>query len=608
MNAAAPAVAALAALGIMRGPLDDMGAVLAELAKRSPAPSVQSDAKAEIEAMAAWLRSRFDQHPKARGYCTSKAKRRAALATRRAGKSDNPRHESLARAIEKPGYRHVYCNETRIEAEKIAWRSDTHTGWLDLLEVYGVPVESARLHAFRIGGVTATVNIAKLQIDFSNGSQLAIFGADDERAINKLRGQSKDVVEVDEAQKFPHLRAFILQVVSPLLKDRDGEIWLEGTPAEDCVGYFYEVTCEPESGDDPIAGWEVHRWDATDNPHFGRVEIRPGGFYVVSMDGTDMAGPLSLDEAEARARQERWDRTAGAALIENGWTGEEPEFMREWRRRWVKADARFVYPVHAVDPARLTFAPMRLTAEGWYDHTAALADLPKKPNGRPHTWLYGIGADFGYSPDPFAVVVLAYTHDLPDLFEMFAWKKTKVLPDDQLAYLLSLWDVLDNVVACVGDPGGLQGANLEGWRERGGLPIDDADKAGKATWIELLGGDIRKGRFRYREGSPLLHEHKHLAYLPIKPGKPKKEHADRRLPDGTIPGNHCSDGNLYVYREMTHYLHRPSPSKLTPGSPEAAKAEEDRIESEIDDREQRRDHDEDADGWTSLGDDGGYQW
>lgn len=483
-----------------------------ELAKRAPIV----EASDGTELLAADLRARFDNHPKQRAFwqSTSECRRDAALTTRRAGKSDGGVHEWAAKAITVPGWRGVYVNETKPEARKIVWRNDMGQGWCDLIAKHGV-VEG---DGYRLGNVLAVTNETTLEINFSNGSQIALFGADDEQSINKMRGQAKDDIWVDESQKMQHLRAFVLQVASACLKDKRGRLKLTGTPSEDCAGYFYDVTPEPSSGDAPLPGWEVHRWSVTDNPWFGATD------------------------------EERWARTAGEALAENGWDGTEPEFIREWLGKWVKSDARYVYPVHAVPGhVRLAYAPQRLVSNPintahppWLDYHAAVADLPHAPKGhRPYTWLYAIGADFGYVQDPFALAVWATTHALPDVFELFSWKEHKVVPDDQRDYLKWLWEAMDNVVVLVGDPAGQVSANMAGWRERVGLPIDEADKSSKPTWQAMMAGDIRKGRIRYRENSPLLTEHRHLVYLPTKPGKPLKDHADRRSSDGKIHGNHC---------------------------------------------------------------------
>lgn len=557
------ALLALVLLLTMRLSPDVQDQMLELLRRR---PQVAAAARVEVgpsgsERLATDLRARMQNHPKQRAFWQTSASRAAALCTRRAGKSDGGVHEWLAKAITIPNWRAVYVNETKPEARKIVWRNDMGQGWCDLIAAHGT-VEG---DGYRLGDVLATPNQTTLELNFSNGSQISLFGADDEASINKLRGQTKDEIWPDEAQKMRHLRAFILQVASACVKDKRGRIKLTGTPSEDCSGYFYDVTPEPESGDTPLPGWEVHRWSVTDNPWFGSTS------------------------------QERYDRTAGEALVENGWDGTEPEFIREWLGKWVKSDARYVYPVHAVPShVKLCYAQQRLTVNNinaahpkWCDLVAAYHDLPRAPRGhRPYDWLYAIGADFGYAQDPFAIVVWATTHQLPDVYEVFSWKEHKVIPDDQRSYLMHLWENLDNVVVLVGDPAGQAAANMAGWRERMQLPIDEAEKASKQTWQAMMAGDIRKGRVRYREGSPLLTEHKHLVYLPTKPGKPLKDDAARRSSDGKVHGNHCSDAGLYAYRHLTHYLHRDPADRPPPGSAQALAAEAERHERDIETREQ----------------------
>lgn len=533
--------------------------LLLDLQERAP---VISDVESGADRLAAELRARMGNHPKQRAFWQTEHPRAAALCTRRAGKSDGGVHEWLAKSITIPGWRGVYVNETKPEARKIVWRNDMGQGWCDLLAKHGT-VEGDR---YKLGEVTASTNDTTLEINFSNGSQIALFGADDEAAINKLRGQAKDEIWPDEAQKMKHLRAFILQVASACLKDKRGRLKLTGTPSEDAAGYFYDVTPEPDSGDTALPGWEVHRWSVVDNPWFGLTE------------------------------EERWARTAGEALTENGWDGTEPEFVREWLGKWVKSDARYVYPVHAAPShIRLCYAPQRLRTNGinsghpaWLNVTEALRDLPVPKGRKPYTWLYAIGADFGYAQDPFAVVVWASCHDIPEIYELFSWKEHKVIPDDQRDYLKSLFEALDNVIVLVGDPAGQVAANLAGWRERVMLPIDEAEKSSKPTWQAMMAGDIRKGRVRYREGSPLLTEHKHLVYLPTKPGKPLKDHADRRSSDGRIHGNHCSDAGLYAFRHLTHYMAKGAVAKPAYGSQEHWSREEEREQRAIEDAETRR--------------------
>lgn len=507
-------------------------ALVAELARRKP-PEDALRAKAdEAAAIATMLRARFDAHPKQRAFWQSPAKRLAGLCTRRAGKSDGGVHEWLAKALTIPGWRAVYVNTTKKEARSIVWKNDLGMGWCDLIARHGT-VEG---DGFRIGGVFVKINETLLEINFDNGSQIGLFGTDDAQSINKLRGQAKDEVWIDEAQKLPHLAPMITQVLSPLVKDKRGVLRMTGTPSEDCAGYFYDATPELDSGDRPLPNWEVHRWSVVDNPGFGATP------------------------------EERWARTAGEALTEFGWSGDEPEFLREWMGRWVKTDARYVYPVHSVPRHVLVYAPQRLTdnpVDGshalWYDHDRAVLDLPRRPNGRHYEWLFSIGADFGYAQTAFALTMWAFSFERPDIYEMISWKQHKVLPDDQRQYLELLWNCTNNIVAMVGDPAGQKLADLDAWRTRMDLPIEASDKSAKNTWQELLAGDIRKGLVHYRDGSPLLHESTHLVYLPTKPGKTRKDDEFRRISDGTVPGSDAADAALYAYRYLHHHRYRDRP-------------------------------------------------
>lgn len=569
----------------------DLG-LLAEAAGRHPLPEVAVDARAVAEAAAAKLRERFIDHPKQQRFWQSTAKRIWALCTRRAGKSDGGVREWMAKAITIPGWRGVYVNENLKECRRIVWKNDLRQGWIDLLNAHG----KREKDSWTLGGVTITANETLLEINFSNGSQIALFGADDENAINNLRGQAKDEIWVDEAQKFKHLRPFVEDVASACLKDKRGRLRLTGTPSEDCAGYFYECSCEPEA-DEPLSGWEGHRWSVTDNPGFGRKVRRADGWYVVTLgdDGEDMdaGGPLEEAEAEALAAKVRWDRTAGEELALNSWTGEEAKFQREWLGKWVKGDARYVYPVHAVPKHVLVYAPQRLRPNPfrdgdppWLDLDAAIADLPiNRRLGRHYQWLFGMGADFGFWPDPFALVVSAFTQELPDVYEIFSWKQTKVDTDAQGVYMDALFKALPNLVSFVGDTAGKE--KTERWAERLSLEFDPAQKQDKNALEEFLANDIRQGRYHFREDSPLLTEMRHLVYLPTKPGKPRVVDKYRKV-GGVVHGDNCCDAARYLHKDLTHYLHRPPPGSEKVSELERLRREAERFERQVDDAEAKR--------------------
>lgn len=571
---------------------------LRELARRRPT-AVEPDGPSAQEAAAA-LRAFY--YPKQAAFFASRvSKWRSTRKARRAGITTGGIRELLARALELPDFRATYMATTRDEAIARAWRSDTKSGLIDVLSRYGKKIKHRSLMAFEFGGLTIDVGEAALELNFSNGSQIALEGAADVKLYDRKRGGAKHVWWIDEAQGVSELESLFDSVVLASLSDHDGEAWLTGTPGRDCVGMFYDITKEDDGQEVPLANWDVHELLSTDNPFFGRVLSEHGEWFIE--DNIKVrSGPFGSEvEAEQAAWQVRWDRTAGDAMRKKGWKGDEPDFVREWLGRWVKTDARFVYPVHSVPKHVLVFAPQRLADNPfigthdrfkdhprWYDHHAAVNDLPrpKRGHGTAHHWLYSLGVDFGYNPDPFALILWAFAPDLTDIYEMFSWKCTRVHTDDQALYMRLIWDAVSSIVSFVGDPAGKQD-DFEVWRSRMNLPIEEANKKGKNTLEEFLADDIRRGRVHMREDSPLYTEARYLVYLPGKPGKTREVHKHRKV-NGVVHGDHVLDAARYSFSDLTHYLAKLPKDKPPPGSREAYAAEAEHLEKGVETAEQRR--------------------
>lgn len=579
---------------------------LGRLAKLRPAAIATDDGKEAPAQVAEQLRNLGYPHPKqAAFFGRSKTTWKATCKTRRAGATAGGVREFLARAIEQPGFRATYATTTRQEAHDRAWENDNDSGFVQILRKLATPRRHPSLkEAFTWGGVDIDVREGDLVLKFSNGSHIELFGADNIRRHRNKRGNSKHVFWIDEAQDFPFLEVFFDRVVIGSLTDYDGEAWVTGTPGVDLAGMFYDITKDVEDG--RIEGWDVHTIAVVDNPYFGHVvtDTTSGApaYYVEDNTG-ERVGPYdTLAAAETIAVEVRWERTAGAAKRKKNWKGTEPDFVREWLGRWVKDDARFVYPVHAVPKHVLIFAPQRLadnpfwsTAERfkdhppWYDHHAAMVDLPRPPRRwirREYQWLFGLWVDFGYNPDPFAIVIGAFSPDLNDVYEMFSWKCTKVHTDDQGQYMNLAFDTIDSIVSFVGDPAGKQD-DFEVWKTRMNLPIEEANKKGKNTLEEFLADDVRLGRYHLRaepdgaNPSPLYSEMQHLVYLPGKPGKTREVHKHRKV-NGIVHGDHCCDAARYGYTDLTHYLSKIKGEKPPPGTREAYLAEAEREEAALD--------------------------
>lgn len=528
-------------------------------------------------------------------------KRRATKKTRRAGATAGGVREFLARAIEQPDWRGTYLTDTKVNARKRAWENDSKSGFVDVLrKIAGKRVPHRSLESYRFGGIVIEIRDGDLVLDFSNGSQIEMRGADSLSDHTDMRGIAKHVIWVDEAQDFPFLDEFYSGVMVGCLTDTKGDAWLTGTPGRDLAGMFYEITKEEEN--ERMAGWDVHVIEATNNPFFGTITCDDDVFWIVDNVG-DRTGPFfDRVDADEEAIHVRWENTAGLAMRENHWTGDEPDYIREQLGKWVKADARYVYPVHGVPDHVLLFAPQRLADNPfagtdprfaghprWYDHHAAYADLPrpKRGHGSTYQWLFGLWVDFGFHPDPMAIVVGAFTPALPDIYEMFSWKCTRVHPDDQAAYLKLIWDQIDaNIVSFVGDPAGKQ-ADFAMWQSRMNLPIEEARKKGKNELEEFLAHDVRRGRVHLRIGSPLLLEMRNLVYLPGKPGRPREVHKHRKV-NGVIHGDHACDAFRYGYADLTHYLAQLPQDKPAAGTLAAYALEAERTERGVEERERQR--------------------
>jgi len=521
-------------------------------------------------------RLRAFYYPKQAAFYTSKHKRRATNKTRRSGATSGGCTELIARALETPRFRAVYATTTRVEARSRAWMNDTATGLVDLLHQYGKPLDSGGgVEAVDMGGIRVDIRSGDLQLVFSNGSLIELFGADDERSINKLRGLAKHVIWIDESQDFQWLERFYKSVIQAGSADFGGEVWLTGTPGRDCTGFFYDVT---RTDDGATKGWEVHNFSVVDNPYFAKPVWQDGQWFVAGRAGVDdLVGPFA-DEAEAEkaAIRLRWERTAGAAIAENGWEDDDPDLLREWYGRWVKEDARFVYDLHKVNEAEVVYAPMRLFEDGFPDVKTALLDLPGWVKEK-RRYTIGVGCDLG-TTRAFAWTMVAWSLVDPILYEVASWKMAG-LDYDEMADVLKRVAEMATVGLWVADAGGGGKPAVKGWSrrwmERYNIPIIEAEKPNKSMAIRQLNTDLRKKQLQFRLGSPVIAEYKTHRLDRLKSmadGLPESLQEDPRT------HRDSADGYLYIHRHSYHHRFREPPPKVLPNTPEWMLREERELE------------------------------
>jgi hypothetical protein len=180
---------------------------------------------------------------KQKAFLSDKSKRKAAICSRRAGKSHSVAVDLIQSLMEPAEGDCAYIGLTRGTAKKVLFNLV-----LRFNEKFFLGLEANR------ADLTFT--------NPANGNTLYITGANTEDDAEKLRGLKLKKVVLDEVASFRmHLNYLIEEVLEPTLIDLNGELILIGTPsANPGENYFFKVTTGLEGG------WSVHKWTLLDNP------------------------------------------------------------------------------------------------------------------------------------------------------------------------------------------------------------------------------------------------------------------------------------------------------------------------------------------------------
>ena len=209
-------------------------------------------------------------------------KLKAALCSRRAGKTHMACSYVVAEALRKPNCSVPYVALTRGHAKRIAWKT-----LLELTRPY----------------MLDQPNLTELRITLKNGSDIFLAGANDEATAEVFRGQKFPLVILDECASFrSHFKEMVEEVIEPALLDMNGTLALIGTPSNQLNGLFYEATTKSDSP------YSVHRWTVLDNPFVPH------------------AGDWLL-----------------ARMKERSWTQDTPAYRREWLGEWCASTDSQVY-------------------------------------------------------------------------------------------------------------------------------------------------------------------------------------------------------------------------------------------------------------------------
>ena len=354
-------------------------------------------------------------------------------------------------------------------------------------------------------GFGGVPNESDLSLTLPNKHTIYVTGSPDSSKIENFRGMALTLTVIDEAQAF---RSFLVdlidEIIIPASYDYNGRIIMAGTPNSACFGTFFDA-CHNRG---KMKGWSHHHWTIQDNP------------YILKKSGIT---PEAMIQAELKRK---------------GITEDDPSHLRENRGLWVRSEDTLVYKYS--DDRNLT------------------KELPTNLR-------YMFGLDLGFN-DQDALVVVGYRPNDPVLYIVDCFAESK-MDISALAAVIHQFKDKYNPTRMIMDCGALGKKIAEELIRRFSLPIEAADKARKAEYIELMNDAFRTSMIKVKEGLPIIEEWKLLQW----------EYSNDKTSRWEDPSlyNHMSDSALYVWRESLSYLHKPISPAPEKGSLAWNKREED---------------------------------
>jgi hypothetical protein len=229
-------------------------------------------------------------------------RQKAALCTRRAGKTFSCVRYLLYVALSRPKAHGVYINQSKDECRTTVWDNPKKGGLKQAITELGVPV--------------SYMHDTRMEVRFHNGSRIRMVGVDDRVAMERLRGPDYDLAIVDESQKVVGLDNMLEDILIPATLDEAGTVVTIGTPGQVLEGAFWEITRDR----DPRPGWSVHKWSLRANGHL----------------------------TDRRTGKTGWQK-AIEAKESNGWKDDNEKWQREFMGRWVAAASSLVYKLAQLD-------------------------------------------------------------------------------------------------------------------------------------------------------------------------------------------------------------------------------------------------------------------
>jgi hypothetical protein len=179
-------------------------------------------------------------------------------------------------------------------------------------------------------------------------------------------------------------------------------------------------------------------------------------------------------------------------------------------------------------------------------HSEAINEATKLPSGE---IFYCLGVDLGFN-DASSFTVCAYSRNDPNLYVVESFKLSGMDFTDVANTIKRIQGSYDFYRIIV-DGAAKQG--VEELKNRHGIPLVNAEKADKATFLRMLADDYKQGRIKVfkDQSQQLIQEQSQLMWI---------KDSDKEDPRCE---NHCNDSLLYAWRECRNYLFKPEVSKWT---------------------------------------------
>jgi len=350
--------------------------------------------------------------------------------------------------------------------------------------------------------LNAKFNETELTMTFPNGSLIWATGVDaDEDEMNKLLGRKYRLVCLDEASLYTiDLKRLVYGILKLAVADPN----LKGERGTVCMmgtSSNFVKGLFYDITTKVAKDWSLHTWTALDNPY---VKTQ----WLEEIDEIKRDRPLFM---------------------------ETPLYRQWYLNEWVIDTEKLVYK---------------------FNQDKNLFD--KRPeNLKPDGWSYVLGVDLGIEDDS-AFVLCAFHENDPVLYIISTFNK-KGMDITDVATKIKEYQGQYLIGKIIIDGSAKQ--SVEEMRRRHGIPLEAAEKQGKADFIELLNAELIQAKIKINfKCTNLIQELGNLVWKTTGDiiDTPRREHP-------SLP-NHLTDAFLYAWRYCYQYFSEPVIKKPVIGS------------------------------------------